>query len=184
MGPGLGIHVACLLENALSTGGWSPNYCQYDCLSELKITLASSRSTCFLRLYKMSPDSLLVEHWTHDWKVASSNTGRSSGRIFFFRVNFVCWLLFSVCSTPTPVVSRHSVGTYPETNSHSTCQGTFSHSCLSSLSPGIKGGIGVSKLAAHSKNMKPKVDWSVWAWQQKYKDTPTQTPVHAETEKY
>ena len=30
--------------------------------------------------------------------------------------------------------SRHNVGTYPETNSHATCQGTFSHSHLSSLS--------------------------------------------------
>ena len=26
------------------------------------------------------------------WKVVSLNPGRSSGRIFFFRVNFVCWL--------------------------------------------------------------------------------------------
>ena len=29
---------------------------------------------------------------------------------------------------------RHSVGTYPETSSHATCQGTFSYSRLSSLS--------------------------------------------------
>ena len=33
-------------------------------------------------------------------KVASSSPSRSSGRIFLFRVNFVCWLLFSVHSTP------------------------------------------------------------------------------------
>ena len=39
----------------------------------------------------------LVDGWTHDWKVASSNPGR---RIFFSRVNFVLWLLFGVCSTP------------------------------------------------------------------------------------
>ena len=31
-------------------------------------------------------------------------------------------------------LSRHSVGTYPETNSHATCQRTFGHSRLSSLS--------------------------------------------------
>ena len=30
----------------------------------------------------------------------------------------------------TMPMSRHSVGTYPETSSHATCQGTFSHSHL------------------------------------------------------
>ena len=35
--------------------------------------------------------SLLVERRTRDRKVASSNPGRSGGRIFFFRVDFVCW---------------------------------------------------------------------------------------------
>ena len=33
-------------------------------------------------------------------RFTSSNPGRSSGRIFFSGVNFVCWLLFSVRSTP------------------------------------------------------------------------------------
>ena len=28
---------------------------------------------------------------------------------------------------------RHNVGTYPETSSHATCQGTLGHSRLSSL---------------------------------------------------
>ena len=32
------------------------------------------------------------------------------------------------------LLSRHSVGTYLETSSHATCQGTFSNSHLSSLS--------------------------------------------------
>ena len=41
-----------------------------------------------------------LKHQTHDRKVASSNPGRSSVRIFFSRDNFVCWLLFSVRSTP------------------------------------------------------------------------------------
>ena len=40
-----------------------------------------------------------LERRTCDRKVVSSNPSRSSGRIFFFRVNFVCWLLFAVCST-------------------------------------------------------------------------------------
>ena len=51
-------------------------------------------------------DSLLVERRTCDRKVASSNPGRNGGRIFFFRVNFVCWLLFGVRSTPV-LPQRH-----------------------------------------------------------------------------
>ena len=111
------------------------------------------------------------KHPTHDWKVASLNPGRSGGRIFFSSVNFVCWLLFGVCSTPLlpqwhikdpghsaksaggrlhlnshthltqwiqsgliMLLSRHSVGTYQETSSHTSCQGTLGHSHLSSLS--------------------------------------------------
>ena len=45
-----------------------------------------------------------IAHWlkrrTRDRKVVSSSPGRSGGRNFFSRVNFVCWLLFSVCFTP------------------------------------------------------------------------------------
>ena len=41
-----------------------------------------------------------LECRTRDQKVASSNLGRSSRRIFFSRVNFVCWLLFDVRATP------------------------------------------------------------------------------------
>ena len=43
---------------------------------------------------------MFVECRTRDWKIASSNLGRSGGRIFFSTVNFVCWLLFGVCSFP------------------------------------------------------------------------------------
>ena len=35
-----------------------------------------------------------LERRTRDWKVAGSNPCRSGGRIFFSRVNFLCWLLF------------------------------------------------------------------------------------------
>ena len=44
--------------------------------------------------------SCWLERQTRDRKVTSSNPSRSGGRIFFSRVNFVCWLLFSVRSTP------------------------------------------------------------------------------------
>ena len=45
-------------------------------------------------------DSLLVERRARDRKVASSNPGRNGAGIFFSRVNFLCWLLFGVRSTP------------------------------------------------------------------------------------
>ena len=34
------------------------------------------------------------ERWTRDRKVQGSSTGRSGGRIFFFTVHCLCWLLF------------------------------------------------------------------------------------------
>ena len=49
--------------------------------------------------YDGSRDSLLVERRTRDRKVASSNPGRSGGKIFFCKVNILCWLLFGVRST-------------------------------------------------------------------------------------
>ena len=39
-------------------------------------------------------DSSVLERRTLDRKVAGLNPGRSGGRIFFCRVNFLCWLLF------------------------------------------------------------------------------------------
>ena len=35
-----------------------------------------------------------LERWTRDWKVAGSNPCWNGGRIFFSRVDFLCWLLF------------------------------------------------------------------------------------------
>ena len=53
-------------------------------------------------------DSVLVERRTRERKAASSNPGRSGRTIFVSRVNFVCWLLFGVLSTPvlTAVASK------------------------------------------------------------------------------
>ena len=53
-------------------------------------------------------------------------------------------------------LSKHSVGTYPETNSHATCQGTFGHSRQKlgeSLwtDAGIKSGISVRELISTLK---------------------------------
>ena len=43
---------------------------------------------------------MLVECWTRDQKVVSLSPGRSSKRIFFSRINLLCWLLLGVHFTP------------------------------------------------------------------------------------
>ena len=56
-----------------------------------------------LQCITLCPDAGIacwLEPWTRDRKVQNSNPGRSGGRIFVSKVNFVCWLLFSVRSTP------------------------------------------------------------------------------------
>ena len=74
------------------------------CHAQLLSCLSSSVSVGYSWLvikYQVSiKHSLLVEHQTRDQKVASLNPGSSGGRIFFFRVNFLCWLLVCVYSTP------------------------------------------------------------------------------------
>ena len=67
-----------------------------------------------------------LECQTCDWKVASSNPCRRGWRIFFSRVNFVCWLSFGVRSTPVllqwhvkdPGNSARSAGGRLRTNTH------------------------------------------------------------------
>ena len=48
--------------------------------------------------YSQGDSSLEKTQWlereTHDWTVAGLSPGRSGGRTFFSRVNFLCWLLF------------------------------------------------------------------------------------------
>ena len=47
-----------------------------------------------LSLKQMFSLSQWLEHRTRDWKVAGSNPCWNGGRIFFSRVDFLCWLLF------------------------------------------------------------------------------------------
>ena len=51
-----------------------------------------------------------LEHQTCDWKVAGSNPCRSGRRVFFSRVNFLCWLLFRYLFHPrvTTVACKRS----------------------------------------------------------------------------
>ena len=64
-------------------------------------------TVCYvLKLTNLNKTCLMTSMWmacwlerrTRDRKVVSSNPSRSGGRIFFSRVNFVCWLLFGVLS--------------------------------------------------------------------------------------
>ena len=67
-----------------------------------------------------------VERRTRDRKVANLNPGRSSGRISFSRVTFVCAILLGVRSTPVlpqwhvkdPVHSAKSAGGRLHLNTH------------------------------------------------------------------
>ena len=65
-------------------------------LSIIVVSLFLSLSFLFVSFFV--PFLVGITQWfecqTHDWKVASSNPCRSSRRIFFSRVDFLCWLLF------------------------------------------------------------------------------------------
>ena len=75
--------------------GWSSMSTWYPVLSLKIFARAKSRISCMV-----DRTACWLERWTHDQKVASSNPGKSGERIFFSRVNFVCWLLLGVCATP------------------------------------------------------------------------------------
>ena len=47
-----------------------------------------------LRLVMGAGIAQWLERRTRDWKVAGSNPCWNGGRIFFSRVDFLCWLLF------------------------------------------------------------------------------------------
>ena len=48
-----------------------------------------------------------LERRTRDWKVAGSNPCRSGGRIFFSRVDYLCWLLFRYLFHPHVTAVAH-----------------------------------------------------------------------------
>ena len=56
-----------------------------------------------------------LERRTRDWKVAGSNPCWNGGRIFFSRVDFLCWLLFRY-------PFHHRVTTVARKKSRSFCQ--------------------------------------------------------------
>ena len=71
---------------------------------QLRIPLNLEASSKFLyglrKLSDLSGIAQWLERQTRDWKVAGSNPCWSGGRIFFSRVDFLCWLIsVSVPST-------------------------------------------------------------------------------------
>ena len=69
-----------------------------------------------------------LERRTHDWKVAGSNPCWNSGRIFFSRVDFLCWLLFrypfhpcvTTVARKNPGHSAKSAGGRLQLNTHTS----------------------------------------------------------------
>ena len=68
-------------------GSPSPSHVRVECMCSVRAFVSVHTRLCGRR------DSSLVERRTRDRRVASSNPGGSSGRIFFSRVNFVCRLI-------------------------------------------------------------------------------------------
>ena len=85
----------CLLPEAGT--GLSKNSVPYTLASKWHATL---KQDVHVPAVQGSRSSLLLECWTRDQKILSSNFSRSGRRIFFSSVNFVCWLVFGVRSTP------------------------------------------------------------------------------------
>ena len=68
--------------------------CDKRCVASIELS-----TSCFIS-YLRSGDSSVVrapDSWS---KGHGLSPGRSSGRIFVSRVNFLCWLYFGICSTP------------------------------------------------------------------------------------
>ena len=68
-----------------------------------------------------------LECWTRDWKVTGSIPYRNGRRMFFSRVNFMCWLLFwyLFCLCVTAVACKKSQSFYQRRR----CQVTAKHAC-------------------------------------------------------
>ena len=66
-----------------------------DCPVPLAVTVIVIKETVLLSYCRGGAGiAQWLEHRTRDWKVAGSNPCWNGGRIFFSRVDFLCWLLF------------------------------------------------------------------------------------------
>ena len=73
-----------------------------------------------------------LERRTRDWKVAGSNPCWNGGRIFFSRVDFLCWLLFRYPFHPrvTTVARKKSRSFCQKCRWHVTAKHAGIHTCF------------------------------------------------------
>ena len=111
LGPLSTIKTGCSQQwDHLRRGHWTPKHsCLQDCYLTQRLVcfkgMVSVEDVChgmvpYCVVYVGAGITCWQECQTHDQKVASSNPSSSGWGIFFSRVNFVCWLLFSVHSSP------------------------------------------------------------------------------------
>ena len=76
--------------------GWNEGDCveQALALGPMQRRLKTELFSVAMRHIYIAGIAQWLERRTRDWKVAGSNPCWSGGRIFFSRVNFLCWLLF------------------------------------------------------------------------------------------
>ena len=104
-----------LWQHPFTHGG---NHRLLDCYANEGVTLSSPQGAGIAQW---------LEHRTRDWKVAGSNPCWNGGRIFFSRVDFLCWLLFrypfhprvtTVARKKIPVILPKSAGGRLQLNTH------------------------------------------------------------------
>ena len=133
------------------------------------------------QVYKMGAGiAQWLERRTRDWKVAGSNPCWNGGRIFFSRVDFLCWLLFRYPFHPR-------VTTVARKKSRSFCQKcrwqvTAKHAYTLRIEPCFGIGHNLSLICQmtsedikHQLNNKVSVPCAEKCW-----STPTPPSLHAE----
>ena len=89
------------------------------CVSDRTLVWTHKRFKRTLSIYYDIDTIAGIAHWlerqTRDRKVPGSSSGRSGGRIFFSRINFLCWLLFQYAF-------HHPVTAVARKRSRSFCQ--------------------------------------------------------------
>ena len=81
------------------------------CSIPIRLSFLSRKVVVYrLCLVTLSLGAKWLEHGNRDWRVAGSDPGRRGGRIFFSRVDLLCWLLFRYPFNPrvTAVARKRS----------------------------------------------------------------------------
>ena len=78
-------------NNSVQTNGWQFEQC---CVPSIPWLGPAQKYLCRSSKLEGAGIAQWLERRTRDWKVAGSNPCWNGGRIFFSRVDFLCWLLF------------------------------------------------------------------------------------------